>query len=48
MSKQTALMLALIAIVAALALWWGLRPSGSPAGIFTGNGRIEATEIKIS
>jgi len=48
MSKQTALMLALIAIVAALALWWGLRPSGSPAGIFTGNGRIEATEINIA
>ena len=40
--------LAGIAIVAAIAAWWALRPAGLPAGIVSGNGRIEATEIDIA
>lgn len=50
MNKQTVSTLTLAAIVlaAALALWWALRPAGLPAGIVTGNGRIEATEINIA
>ena len=40
--------LAGIAIAAAIAAWWALRPAGLPAGIVSGNGRIEATEIDIA
>jgi HlyD family secretion protein len=42
------LVLAGLAIVAAIAAWWALRPAGLPKGIAAGNGRIEATEIDIS
>jgi len=37
-----------VAVIAAAAVWWGLRPNGLPAGIVSGNGRIEATEIDIA
>ncbi|MDD1632257.1 MAG: HlyD family efflux transporter periplasmic adaptor subunit [Methylococcaceae bacterium] len=40
--------LAGLAIAAAIAAWWALRPAGLPAGIVSGNGRIEATEIDIA
>jgi len=36
------------AVIAAAAVWWNLRPNGLPAGIVSGNGRIEATEIDIA
>ena len=42
------LVLACIAVAAAIIAWWILRPSGLPAGIVSGNGRIEATEIDIA
>jgi len=42
------LVLACIAVAAAIIAWWVLRPSGLPAGIVSGNGRIEATEIDIA
>ncbi|MFA6162593.1 MAG: HlyD family efflux transporter periplasmic adaptor subunit [Methylobacter sp.] len=42
------LVLACIAVAAASIVWWVLRPSGLPAGIVSGNGRIEATEIDIA
>jgi multidrug efflux pump subunit AcrA (membrane-fusion protein) len=42
------IVLAAIAIAAAIAAWWALRPAGLPAGIVSGNGRIEATEIDIA
>jgi len=48
MNKQTIWILIGGAIVLALALAWLLRPNGLPAGIVTGNGRIEATEINIA
>lgn len=32
----------------ALALWWLLRPEGSPDGFATANGRIEAVEINLA
>ncbi|MCJ2185731.1 HlyD family secretion protein [Novosphingobium beihaiensis] len=35
-------------VVAGMALWSFLKPSGLPEGIVSGNGRIEATEIDIS
>lgn len=37
-----------VSITFAAILWWYLRPSGLPAGIVAGNGRIEATEIDIA
>lgn len=37
-----------VIVVAGLALWSFLKPSGLPEGIVSGNGRIEATEIDIS
>lgn len=37
-----------VSITFAAILWWSLRPSGLPAGIVAGNGRIEATEIDIA
>ncbi|AMK79311.1 MULTISPECIES: HlyD family secretion protein [Methylomonas] len=42
------LVLAAIAVAAAIIAWWALRPSGLPAGIVAGNGRLEATEINIA
>jgi HlyD family secretion protein len=36
------------AAIAAAVAWWALRPDGLPAGIVSGNGRIEATEIDIA
>ncbi|MGJ0431551.1 HlyD family secretion protein [Methylobacter sp.] len=42
------LILAGIAIAAAAAAWWALRPTGLPEGIVSSNGRIEATEINIA
>ncbi|MEC4750129.1 HlyD family efflux transporter periplasmic adaptor subunit [Methylomicrobium sp. Wu6] len=36
------------AVIVAAAVWWSLRPNGLPAGIVSGNGRIEATEIDIA
>lgn len=42
------LILAGIAIAAAAAAWWTLRPTGLPEGIVSSNGRIEATEINIA
>jgi HlyD family secretion protein len=36
------------AAIAAAAVWWSFRPDGSPRGIVSGNGRIEATEIDIA
>lgn len=42
------LVLAGIAVAVAIIAWWALRPSGLPAGIVSGNGRIEATEIDIA
>jgi len=42
------LVFACIAVAAAIIAWWVLRPSGLPAGIVSGNGRIEATEIDIA
>jgi HlyD family secretion protein len=36
------------AAIAAAVVWWALRPDGLPAGIVSGNGRIEATEIDIA
>ncbi|WP_024299817.1 HlyD family secretion protein [Methylomicrobium lacus] len=51
MSAQTKSILTWIlagAVFAAAAVWWSLRPNGLPAGIVSGNGRIEATEIDIA
>ena len=51
MSTQTksTLTIALVGIIiVAAAVWWALRPSGPPAAIVSGNGRIEATEIEIA
>lgn len=42
------LVLACIAVAAAIIAWWVWHPSGLPAGIVSGNGRIEATEINIA
>jgi HlyD family secretion protein len=46
MITRVAIVLALIAV--AFAAWWFLRPQGLPAGIASGNGRIEATEVYSS
>ncbi|OAI25799.1 glycoside hydrolase family 43 [Methylomonas koyamae] len=35
-------------LIAAAGAWWFLLPTGLPAGIAQGNGRIEATEIDIA
>jgi len=45
---SSVIMLIGIVVVAAGALWWSLRPTGLPAGIVVGNGRLEATEINIA
>jgi HlyD family secretion protein len=42
------LILAAVAILTAMVVWWALRPAELPAGIVFGNGRIEATEIDIA
>lgn len=40
---------ALVAVAAVLyGLWWILQPEGLPAGLASGNGRIEAVEIDIA
>jgi HlyD family secretion protein len=49
MSAQTKSILAWVLAGAVIAVaWWSLRPNGLPAGIVSGNGRIEATEIDIA
>ncbi len=50
MTKRSWVVLAVILVIAAAAwlLWRNLAPAGLPAGIASGNGRIEATEIDIS
>lgn len=49
MNKPTkTLTIAVAGIAIAAAAWWQLHPSGLPAGIVSGNGRIEATEIDIA
>jgi HlyD family secretion protein len=44
----TRALIALAIVAAAFAAWWFLRPQGLPAGIASGNGRIEATEVYAS
>jgi HlyD family secretion protein len=44
----TRLAIVLVIVTAAFAAWWFLRPAGLPAGIASGNGRIEATEVYAS
>jgi HlyD family secretion protein len=49
MGAQTKSILAWVLAGAVIAFaWWSLRPNGLPAGIVSGNGRIEATEIDIA
>jgi HlyD family secretion protein len=49
MGAQTKSILAWVLAGAVIAAaWWSLRPKGLPAGIVSGNGRIEATEIDIA
>lgn len=43
-----AIVLAALAVVAAVLLWPLLRPNGLPAGLASGNGRIEAVEIDVA
>ncbi len=47
-TKSTLTLVLVAAAIAAAVAWWMLRPAGLPAGIVSGNGRIEATEIDIA
>ncbi|MFZ3483351.1 HlyD family secretion protein [Sphingomonas sp. 3-13AW] len=42
------ILVAAVILTGALLLWLVLRPSGTPSGIVSGNGRIEAVEVDIS
>jgi HlyD family secretion protein len=49
MNPQTKSILLFVVLIAlAGALWWSMRPDSLPPGIVSGNGRIEATEIDIA